>query len=424
VVIKTSFNFIASLVMITLGIQNCYSQNDWKPGFVINNEGDTLWGYIDNRDSRSNAQQCFFKNGLDKMSVVFSPAEIAAYRFTDGKFFVSRKIDEDDSAQPVFLEFMVQGQINLYHYRENDSHYYMEKDGKLHELKNTKEVIRYSKLDIPGTSQDFKKENREYIGMLTYLLQEADLNTEIAKSKLTPRSLINLTVKYQEAVCPDEECVIYEMNVKPVKVSWGIHSSIDMNTISFGYLIHSDYSQGFAIGGRMELENVIKWAEKVTISIDLNLQKFQKYTLYSGDSYSDEIIRYNNSEYRLKPESRRTEETDVLVNLGITAIKIPILLNYNFSKGPVQPYMRAGVQNILLVSKNKDFMIPRIHFNRKETIPGYLGGLTGGIGTRIKITSKQKVFLEFNYEYAEYLTLNRIFRFTNNLFALQAGLSF
>lgn len=131
--------FFSTIILIP-GIIDCFGQNDWKPGFVIENSGDTLTGYIDFRDSRSNSMQCIFKRGMDAEAQAFRPVDLKSYRFTDGIFFISGKIKTGESEDTVFLQFLIQGKVNIYHFKDNEDRYFIEKDSALYELNNTEEI--------------------------------------------------------------------------------------------------------------------------------------------------------------------------------------------------------------------------------------------------------------------------------------------
>ncbi len=52
------------VIIILLLLTKCftgYSQNDWRKGYIIENSGDTIYGLIDYRTSRSNSQYCYFR---------------------------------------------------------------------------------------------------------------------------------------------------------------------------------------------------------------------------------------------------------------------------------------------------------------------------------------------------------------------------
>ena len=151
------------VLLFLMSAMNGYSQNDWKSGYIIKNSGDTVFGLIDTRDSKSNSIHCYFRKDALSETKHYGPAELSGYRFTDGKFFVSKNIAREDSIQKLFLEFLIEGKVNVFHYQNDSSHFFLEKDGKLYNLKNTT-IIK----DIRGTKYYIDK--KEYLEMLNTLM--------------------------------------------------------------------------------------------------------------------------------------------------------------------------------------------------------------------------------------------------------------
>ena len=66
------------------------AQRNFKSGYIITLTGDTIKGYIDSRGDIKNYKRCVFKENEENSSAEYSPEEIRAYRFIDGKFFISK----------------------------------------------------------------------------------------------------------------------------------------------------------------------------------------------------------------------------------------------------------------------------------------------------------------------------------------------
>lgn len=87
-----------------------YAQSNYKQGYIITNENDTINGLIDFRTDRANSNVCKFKKSEKSDEQVFHPGEILGYRFIkEMKYYVSRTVEIDKIKQTVFLEYLVQG---------------------------------------------------------------------------------------------------------------------------------------------------------------------------------------------------------------------------------------------------------------------------------------------------------------------------
>jgi len=215
-------HFLFFVLFLVVAVMNCYSQNDWKSGYIIKNSGDTVFGLIDNRDSKINSLHCYFrKDGLSE-TTIFGPTDITGYRFNDGKFFISKEIQGEDSTRKMFLEFLIEGKVDVFHYQDDNSHYFIEKDGKLYELKNTSEIR-----EINGTNYNIDK--KEYLATMNFLMQDANIQPIIYGSKLDSKSLINVAKIYHERVCAEEKCIVYEKKIVPIHVCFGIQLDAGLN---------------------------------------------------------------------------------------------------------------------------------------------------------------------------------------------------
>ena len=87
VFMKRLFTFLLLVVSIALS----QAQNNFKNGYIITNNNDTIWGEIDFRVDELNAQRCKFRQDKNSETKIFLPGEIQAYRFSkEGKYYVSK----------------------------------------------------------------------------------------------------------------------------------------------------------------------------------------------------------------------------------------------------------------------------------------------------------------------------------------------
>jgi hypothetical protein len=110
---------------------NVLSNSNYKRGYIISLKGDTIQGYLLPQNSINASKKCNFRETPDADEKVYSPSEISAYRFIDGKYFVVRQITdaENQTTQNVFMEFFIKGVVSIYYYVDYlGEHYYIEKE--------------------------------------------------------------------------------------------------------------------------------------------------------------------------------------------------------------------------------------------------------------------------------------------------------
>lgn len=203
---KTFFILIYSFFsLLTQG------QTDFRSGYVIKSIGDTLFGQLDYRTDERMSNICTYRKDEKSNPQEFLPGSIVGYRFTDSRYFISDSIP----GKLVFLEFLVEGQLNLYYLREDmNNHYYLKKNSF-----PLKELPYESGIKVvDGRSYFYEKKN--YIGYLKYYLQDAPVLDSKINKMHSPNhdNLIEIAEAYHNAVCDGAKCVIYEKKSFPIKL--------------------------------------------------------------------------------------------------------------------------------------------------------------------------------------------------------------
>ncbi len=274
-----------------------YAQTDFKPGYVITNSNDTLYGEIDYRGDRLMGQVCKFRsNGHD--IVGYTPDDIVAYRFTDHKYFVSREV----SGKKIFLEFLVKGQVNIYYMRDAlGDHYFIDKEGQpLTEMTHEEGVQEKN-----GRTYFYSTKN--HLGVLNYYMQDApSVKTQIGNMKKPQHdNLIMLAKNYHHAVCADgDPCIVFEKKQPLTKVA------ID---VAGGMVYYRDSESSFTGGVLLNF-----WMPRVNEKV-----YFRTGLLYSKYKYEDEDEN---------PE-----------HLKIAVYKIPLMLEYIYPKSIIRPKAAYGL---------------------------------------------------------------------------------
>jgi hypothetical protein len=208
--------FISVLFISIVQILN--AQSDFKPGYIITLQNDTVYGKIDNRGELLMAQVCIFKS-LQGEKHDYTPSEIKAFRITDEKYYISKLLN----GNMVFLEFLIKGKISIYYMFDSAGwHYYIEKENE-----KLVELPFYEKEKIID-SEGIQFESKKHQGILFYLMQDApQVRSEILEMKMPDhQSLIKLASDYHRIVCNNNECIIFEKKQPALRVSMEALSGI------------------------------------------------------------------------------------------------------------------------------------------------------------------------------------------------------
>jgi len=303
--------FMKKIQIILVGLlffSSLMAQTDFRPGYVVKLMGDTLWGEIDYRGDKTMSEICTFRQNKTADVRTFSPDDIFGYRFVDSKYFVSRKIHEKN----VFLEYLIDGKISIYYYREGqfDDHYFIEKEkGELIELP-------YEKGIKSKDGVEYQYESTTHIGILSFYMQDApDLLSTITKLKQPEhKNLIKLAEKYHKEVCDGEKCIIYEKKLPPLKVNLEFVAGVTHFNNEFYSEFNTEQTGYFATGGVL----AHFWLPRVSENLYF---KTGAVFLHDSNSSTTSTILY----------------------------KIPIQFEYLYPKGIIRPRASLGFDYLIFL---------------------------------------------------------------------------
>ncbi len=211
--------FLALLLGCLLMPNSALAQLDFRAGYVIDLSGDTLYGEISYRGDLLMGRECKFRPNNIEEARIYSPPEITAYRFVDSKYFVSREVD----GKPVFLEFLINGEVNMYYLRdESGDRYFLDKE------ENPLAEIPYIEETRERDGVYYEYQSKDHIGMLQYYLRDApQVKSQIAEiKKPSHNNLVKLAENYHEQVCEDEVCIIYAKMLPALKFNLELTGSL------------------------------------------------------------------------------------------------------------------------------------------------------------------------------------------------------
>lgn len=212
----TTMKYPKQLVAIALFVvlhpcMNASAQMNPKPGFIITNENDTIFGTIDYRSDAKNAYECLFQKEGETTFRSYSPKELKGYRFTDnGIYYVTRTFPVDGQNKEFFAEFLLKGGVSLFRHKENDTDYYymVDETGKVATVKDTgvmaaspAEVDRAKRNTLREASQIFAKSSKA--------------QDHLWKKAINAENLTKITRDYDMEYCTDSgDCVQFQYDQK------------------------------------------------------------------------------------------------------------------------------------------------------------------------------------------------------------------
>lgn len=364
---------VFTILFLCVSISSFASNSHFLPGYIISNKNDTTFGYIDRL--KSNSETCIFNENLKiNKNTVLSPTDIKAYRFTeDGKYFVSRTAPLQSGEKVLFLEFLIKGKLNIYFYRDDMDHYFIEKnDENLLELSERPVLLK----DTFGTMY---YKIPKFKGILNFILSDCpDIYKNIQNTELQPKPLINLAIDYQNKVCDSAQCVVFERKIKKIKTHSRFEVGLNYSQIIPAYnLPPTNFTPCFQLGYKINVDNVIFSAEQYSFQTGLNLGFYNDFLRYRDGSDTNWI-------------SKSTFD----FNSKAFKVNLPISIIYTFPVPKINPYIGAGVILHLVMSNEKGNNVSIYPF------PILQYGLMGIAGLKFELQNHHYINFEVSYNYS------------------------
>lgn len=336
--------YLFTCLILLTGFLTAHAQSNYRSGYIITNDGDTLSGWVDYRTDAINAAVCKFKPTLIDKETVFYPGQIAGYRFADGgKYYISKEITIKESRRTVFLEYLAQGIMNLYFYdNEADnscSYFFEDENGKMTAVsKKQDEVVE----DKEGITR--KVVDDSYKGMINYLFREYEpVKNETLQIKYTHKSMLDLLKGYQNQVCTtQQECNVFE--TKPdklyLKTTFSVYGGVDCarfyHNFSDVYKYERIHFCSPIIGVKTSFK-IPRWNKSFSLQLDFSLNKLN---LELNNVYTDTLHKFSVYDRELGIKNYYTDrisftfdEFNLTLNYGI---------KYTYPKGFIRPSLEIG----------------------------------------------------------------------------------
>jgi hypothetical protein len=358
---------------------NC--QNNFKPGYIISLSSDTIYGLINFTSNTLNYTECEFKKDLESKTENYGPADIQAYCIQNSKYYISKEVEIDGKTAKTFLEYLVNGVVDLYYYNKLTSEYFfIEKDGVISQLNNDK----VESTDEYGTK--YIRQTKQYLGVLYYQFKDVpELRNKIAATDFNYRSLIDISVDYHKKVCKDYDCIDYTKSTKRIiffEPTLGIISS------RMGLSTSKDFAKDIkpVFGMNVKLSSV-RSNDKFAFEFGLN---------YSTNSFSTEYenLLYDN---RIKY---------YFIDIKYSMLHIPLTIEYSFLSHKLRPSLFLTYNNVFLL--NPQYAIEKRNYILEDEyiavevdskFRSYQIGFSSGIGLRYNINEDSYLKSNIGAEY-------------------------
>ncbi|MGC3945956.1 MAG: outer membrane beta-barrel protein [Chryseolinea sp.] len=388
--VRTFFSVLSIFISFV-----AFSQSDFQPGFVVNNQGDTLKGMVDFRNGSAAYEVCVFKKAETAAPVTYYPGDIKLYGFVDNKVMESRQIVVDKVEKLLFIEVVVRGTVTLYKMNEM---FWVEKQGSgFHHLVNSVTGRHFE-----NNKTTISMDNR-HIGTLTMMMHDCpDVKRDIEKIELSKRRLTNLVDKYNKCA-GDVKTVVYQSKKRWAVAKFGVVAGANTSRIKFDpsgdpnttVKGPSQWETSMIIGPTMDLY-FPRAGERLAFTTGL---------LYFGavyDMHFQTRMMYSSKEWIV----------DDYLNSDVKQLQIPLGAKYTFpSKKSVQLYVNGGimlVRNLMIKTSGKQEITydgeVKVYDKAEFYYKSLQEGFWGGVGVIAPFSKKVAGVLELRADWTNGIT--------------------
>lgn len=344
---------------------------DFRAGYIIELNGDSVTGWIDYQNDRLLAKICSFKKNRTGVVIDYDPSEIKAYGFQNDKRFESSDLPESGS-KSVFAQILIHGKMSLYKYHDV---FYLYVD---HFIK----LPPNEYVEVHNDDGRFMQTKYPSVEILNMLMVNCPL--PLIRFKYSERDISYMVQHYNS--CKGTHGTEYK-NTKPWnKISLEVLAGIDISSLKIDGLKSSTFQKDYSpvVGIGIEVSSP-RTFDRLFFSIQ---------GLYSQKVYLGFLERSLGSS---------VQRLDFKINY--TAIRFPFGLRYNFQDDFSTPYLRLGIAPYIS-TKSTIQTISETENNSVVTTDYYDGVIAGkrqlgvwfGAGYTYTFYSKFKVFAEVRFE--------------------------
>ncbi|NJK97111.1 MAG: hypothetical protein HC905_21290 [Bacteroidales bacterium] len=300
---------LTNLVFVLFSGSLLFAQADFRKGYIVKLNGDTLHGYVNFQKESVNTNVCQFKRFEIAIPLSYSPQNISAYGIDGEKQYTSIKY----SGKQYFAEYLVMGKISLLYLKRGSDKFLVLEEKKVPvELKS-------GRMTDGHTTNDFD----DYKEFLKLKLAQSALEKEIEDSRLSISSLTFLFQKYNESVNqlyhvpfrPKDRSLITDYNLLGTnRIKVGLFGGFGYNLIrtnafkdSYKFMYNADFSSsknpalGLFIRRQISSRLPVYSLQFEVCYEDVSLYGFSKSKQYNTiDIYDDIAVDYQSLCFALK----------------------------------------------------------------------------------------------------------------------------
>lgn len=390
---------LTGLALLALLIPLHATAQIYRPGFIVQADGDTTKGLVRYREGKLTYQGCVFKTTEDAEGKEYLPTDIQAYGIVGEAPFMSKQVPSGEGvSSPMFVEVVEQGKLMLY---TQDEHLYLEKENS--GLKHL--YLQNDNHDLPmyiGERQTVSTSTQHLILIhsLTLDCPVPDKLMEKVRQRLYVPNVAAIVRNYNTCAEPSS-AVSYKKSKVWLKTELGIFAGSYSTALQFN---HSTSAHRFS-GAKLPLTSNFVFGAVFNFTSPKKSERLsmQMEPMYSNEQHKGSYV-FPRESYEISGD----------YTIDISRFSLPIMLRYTLTtNGKFSPYVGAGVVSDLILDSNvQGAQRTKYHANGYVHNSAYrdaeLGtkishALTAAVGTKFQFSERHATLLQFRYEHGRYL---------------------
>jgi hypothetical protein len=331
-----SLNSFFFLLFFLLEAQVSFSQKNYLEGYVIKQDKDTLFGYIDYRNWERNPEKIKFKSRINDIIVSYGPLEIMEFG-VQGETYVSGIVEIETTpmsantlikeskfnvrSEALFLQTLIRSEKELYYHLsvENRENFYIKVGDELR-------LLYYKKYMKNVRGRNLIAKNNKFLGQLALYLKDCDdIESKLKNVDYDQKSLVNLFEYYHNCT---GKGVAFKRKKEKFETELGVIVGLSLTMLEF----RSDRYYRNLVNAEFKPSTDLS----AGIFFDIILPKNQRKW-----SIGNELIFSNYNAV----ERRESGGLLIITEIGYSYLKLNNLVRYSHPLNRMSVYVSGGISN-------------------------------------------------------------------------------
>jgi hypothetical protein len=376
-----TFYYAVFLFIVFIISGKSFAQSNFLPGYIIDNQLDTIQGLIDYRNWERNPETITFITAIDHPEQLYVVKDLKQFAVKN-EIYLSAVVDKMDISNfhglmeynadiklkkdTVFLQMLVRGEKDLLFLKDRDGieQFYVQTDTSL-------TLLKYKEYKVEKDGGVSLAENKTYIGQLILTLSACNtIRTIVKDPEYKKTDLIKVFREYHDCI---HQAVEYEKKKVRNGVKIGLLAGFSTTTVKINSSTH--YLKDIPLESSTDFSAALSFDFRLSRSPSRwSLAEEILYTSYLTGGYYDD------------------PQNPGAIELGFSYMKINNMLRYTLPVGSFSIFGNAGISLSSLVHEvnvkhEESIFHPPLDVRAFQDVKGTERGYLLGIGARYKLFS-------------------------------------